>query len=100
MSKTEVYNDRSILGLLGVTFVVLKLLHVIEWSWWWVLAPFWIPLALVTIFLIIIEIILVATCVKNIKQGDPIKTRRSTFIKMMELAHDKNITDYKKRQFS
>ncbi len=29
-------------GLLGVAFVVLKLTHVIDWSWWWVLSPFWI----------------------------------------------------------
>jgi hypothetical protein len=31
----------SILGLLGVAFIVLKLVGVIAWSWWWVLAPFW-----------------------------------------------------------
>lgn len=31
----------GVLGLLGVAFVVLKLLGVIEWSWWWVTAPFW-----------------------------------------------------------
>lgn len=29
------------MGLLGVAFVVLKLTHVIDWSWWWVTAPFW-----------------------------------------------------------
>jgi hypothetical protein len=29
------------LGLLGVVFVVLKLVHVINWSWWWVTLPFW-----------------------------------------------------------
>lgn len=37
-------------GLLGVAFVVLKLCHVIDWSWWWVLAPFWIPLGLLVVF--------------------------------------------------
>lgn len=31
----------SILGLLGVAFVVLKLTGFIDWSWWWVTAPFW-----------------------------------------------------------
>jgi hypothetical protein len=31
----------SILGLLGVAFVVLKLCHVIAWSWWLVLLPFY-----------------------------------------------------------
>lgn len=30
-------------GLLAVAFVVLKLTHVIDWSWWWVLSPIWIP---------------------------------------------------------
>ena len=25
-----------------ITFVVLKLTHVINWSWWWVLSPLWI----------------------------------------------------------
>lgn len=29
-------------GLLTVAFVVLKLCHVIDWSWWWVLSPLWI----------------------------------------------------------
>ena len=33
-------------GLLGVVFIVLKLCKVIAWSWWWVLAPFWIPMAI------------------------------------------------------
>lgn len=31
----------GVLGLLGVAFVVLKLTGVIDWSWWWVTAPFW-----------------------------------------------------------
>lgn len=25
-----------------VAFIVLKLCHVIDWSWWWVTAPAWI----------------------------------------------------------
>ena len=25
-----------------ITFLVLKLTHVINWSWWWVLSPLWI----------------------------------------------------------
>lgn len=33
-------------GTLGIIFVVLKLISVIGWSWWWVLAPFWIPVVL------------------------------------------------------
>jgi hypothetical protein len=29
-------------GLLFLVFLVLKLTHVIDWSWWWVTAPLWI----------------------------------------------------------
>lgn len=33
-------------GLLTVLFVGLKLTDVIDWSWWWVLAPLWLPAAI------------------------------------------------------
>lgn len=33
-------------GMLAIAFIVLKLLEVIDWSWWWVLAPIWIPVAI------------------------------------------------------
>jgi hypothetical protein len=36
----------SLIGLLTIVFVVLKLTHVIDWSWWWVLSPPWIIVAL------------------------------------------------------
>ncbi len=45
----------GILGLLGVLFVGLKLCHIIDWSWWWVTAPFWGGLALVIlVFLLLV----------------------------------------------
>jgi len=40
-------------GLLGITFIVLKLTGVVTWSWWWVLAPLWIPAIIVAIILLI-----------------------------------------------
>lgn len=43
--------------LLAVAFIVLKLCHVINWSWWWVLTPFWAPIALAVVTLIIASII-------------------------------------------
>ena len=33
-------------GLLAIVFITLKLCSVIDWSWWWVLAPLWIPAAI------------------------------------------------------
>ena len=36
-------------GLLTILFIALKLTHYIDWSWWWVLAPSWMPLAIIII---------------------------------------------------
>lgn len=38
-------------GLLTILFVGLKLTGFIDWSWFWVLSPMWIPLALVLVIL-------------------------------------------------
>jgi len=53
-------NDGGIgfVGLLTVLFIGLKLTNYIAWSWWWVLSPLWIPLAVfATIGLIAILVI-------------------------------------------
>lgn len=39
-------------GLLTIVFIVLKLLHVIEWSWWWVLSPALFSIAVTVLFLV------------------------------------------------
>ena len=44
-------------GLLTIAFIVLKLCKVIDWSWWWVLAPAWITFLIVIICLIVIVVI-------------------------------------------
>jgi hypothetical protein len=49
-------------GLLLVAFVVLKLTGFITWSWWWVLAPAWIPSAI----LFVVGIVLVAVAVLKV----------------------------------
>lgn len=33
-------------GILTIAFIVLKLCHVIDWAWIWVLSPLWISLTL------------------------------------------------------
>jgi hypothetical protein len=33
----------GLFGILGIIFIVLKLTHLIDWSWFWVLSPFIIP---------------------------------------------------------
>lgn len=43
--------------LLTIAFIVLKLCNVITWSWWWVLAPIWIPVAIVVLGVLFIFIL-------------------------------------------
>ena len=47
-------------GLLAVVFITLKLLGYITWSWWWVLAPVWIPAIVVLIIFACIITYLIA----------------------------------------
>lgn len=53
MSKERISISFSGTSLLSVAFIVLKLCNVIDWSWWWVLSPIWMPIALVVILLIL-----------------------------------------------
>lgn len=36
-------------GVLTIIFVALKLTDNIDWSWWWVLFPVWLPTVLVLV---------------------------------------------------
>lgn len=47
----------SALELLLIAFIVLKLCKVINWSWWWVLSPIWIPIGLWFILVLIMTLI-------------------------------------------
>lgn len=44
-------------GLLTIVFIALKLTNVIAWSWWWVLSPLWIGIALAIVVTIIFAIV-------------------------------------------
>jgi membrane protein YdbS with pleckstrin-like domain len=50
----------SLSTLLFVVFLVLKLTHTIDWSWWWVTAPLWIGWGLTALFLLIAVLIVAA----------------------------------------
>lgn len=61
---TVVNRGLTPLSLLGVAFVIFKILGYITWSWWWVLAPFWIPVVLALAVLTVLLIVLVALAYK------------------------------------
>ena len=45
------------LGFLTLIFITLKLCHIIDWSWLWVLAPLWIPLSIVLAVAIVVFVV-------------------------------------------
>jgi uncharacterized protein (DUF983 family) len=47
MSTEASGNGIGLGSVLFVVFLVLKLVGVIDWSWWWVTSPLWIPLVLI-----------------------------------------------------
>ena len=44
--------------ILFVVFLILKLTGTIDWSWWWVTSPLWIPICIVIVFLVIVAMVL------------------------------------------
>lgn len=72
MSKTNVNVSGGGIGLGGVLFVVfliLKLCSVIDWSWWWVTAPLWIPVAFVLSILLVVLVVVGIAGVLDAKKG-------------------------------
>lgn len=65
MSEQKNNNGAGISAftLLTLIFITLKLCNVIDWSWWWVLSPAWIPLVLIVLFLI--GVVTVAIVIKR-----------------------------------
>jgi len=41
-------------GLLTIVFITLKLTNYIDWSWWWVLSPLWIPFAIIVLVIVLL----------------------------------------------
>ena len=56
MEKNTSSGGTGIATLLLVAFVVLKLTNVIDWSWWWVLSPFWMPLSIIVVLVLFVVI--------------------------------------------
>lgn len=65
------------LSLLGIAFVVMKIMGYITWSWWWVLAPFWIPVAIAVTLIAILMfflVLLVSKGLGNVKVKETVTT--------------------------
>lgn len=53
-------------GVLLIVFITLKLTGLVDWSWWWVMAPLWIPLSIAAVIGVIW---LFAAALKNVRRS-------------------------------
>lgn len=44
-------------GLLTIVFIVLKLTNYINWSWWWVTSPLWMPIAILLAVILLVSML-------------------------------------------
>lgn len=49
MESKSKFIGLGFFDVLGIVFIVLKLMNIITWSWWWVLAPIWMPFAIIIV---------------------------------------------------
>lgn len=56
--ETVTASGSGVSTILLVVFIILKCTGLIDWSWWWVLAPLWIPAILVFIYLVVVIVII------------------------------------------
>jgi uncharacterized integral membrane protein len=54
--KTNNVGGLNLPSVLFVIFLVLKLTNTIDWSWWWVTSPLWIPLALAVVLGVVVGV--------------------------------------------
>jgi hypothetical protein len=77
-TKSNSGTGLSLSAVLFIVFLVLKLTGNIDWSWWWVTSPLWIPLAfglsiVGIVFLTIIVALIFGASVEDIKSKIKIK---------------------------
>lgn len=58
-SKAVVTSELSFELVLFLIFLVLKLTGFIDWSWWWIFAPLWIPAGVALLIVFIIGIVFI-----------------------------------------
>jgi hypothetical protein len=57
MANDKASNGIGLGTVLFLIFLVLKLTNHIDWSWWWVTSPLWIPLVLALIIIVLVVIV-------------------------------------------
>ena len=59
MANKSTSSGLGLGSVLFIVFLILKLTGNIDWSWWWVTSPLWIPITLGVIILGVVGLIAV-----------------------------------------
>lgn len=80
MSNNKNNSGYGLSFILFIVFLVLKLTNNIDWSWFWVTSPLWIPIALVLSIAVIIFSIVIIALLIGVKPED-LKSKLDKFKK-------------------
>lgn len=67
-NQTASSSGIGFFGALFLVFLILKLADKIQWSWWWVTSPLWIPISIVIFGLLILFCIIFLSEYKKSKR--------------------------------
>lgn len=67
MSEQTTNTIRRHLETILTVLIILKLLHLIDWSWWWVLSLVWVPAALAIVVYVAGWMIAISILFWNVK---------------------------------
>lgn len=56
MNNKKTGSSIGLLDIVLVVNIILKLIGVINWSWWIILWPLWVSIAIMIIFIIIVKV--------------------------------------------
>lgn len=80
MSKDVTVNTSGGIGFLGalaLLFVAGKIFGFLDWSWWWVFSPIWIPWAIIATGGVVFgAVVLVMYCLDEYEQSKRNRIRR------------------------
>lgn len=88
----------TITGLLQVAFIILKLCHVIDWSWFWVLFPSILGLGLIILAWIILGVILLIGHIEDKKADKRMAKKNEERAQKLKETHERLAADLKQKE--
>ena len=61
--KVTITYSWSIATMVFLAFFFAKIYDKIDWSWWWVFSPLWIPLAIIGVVLLLMGIVYIGALI-------------------------------------